>query len=49
MALGTTGISTTLVANTIGTGSNDVGTLCTSNKISKWSRCNSSGVTRIRC
>lgn len=37
MALGTTGISTTLVANTIGEGSNDVGTLCTSNKINKWS------------
>lgn len=38
MALGTTGISTTLVANTIGVGSNDVGTLCTSSKINKWSR-----------
>ena len=38
MALGTTGISTTLVANTIGVGSNDVGTLCTSSKINKWSK-----------
>lgn len=38
MALGTTGISTTLVANTIGVGSNDVGTLCTSNKINAWSK-----------
>jgi hypothetical protein len=38
MALGTTGISTTLVSNTIGVGSNDDGTLCTSNKINKWSR-----------
>ena len=38
MALGTTGISATLVANTIGVGSNDVGTLCTSNKINKWSK-----------
>lgn len=38
MALGTTNISTTLVANTIGVGSNDVGTLCTSNKINKWSK-----------
>ena len=38
MALGTTNISTTLVANTIGTGSNDVGTLCTSSKINMWSK-----------
>ena len=38
MALGTTNISTTLVANTIGVGSNDVGTLCTSSKINKWSK-----------
>ena len=38
MALGTTNISTTLVANTIGVGSNDVGTLCTSTKINKWSK-----------
>lgn len=38
MALGTTGISTTLVANTIGVGSNDVGTLCTSSKINPWSK-----------
>ena len=38
MALGTTGISTTLVANTIDVGSNDVGTLCTSSKINKWSK-----------
>ena len=38
MALGTTGISTTLVANTIGVGSNDVGTLCTASSINKWSK-----------
>ena len=38
MALGTTGISTTLVANELGVGSNDVGTLCTSDKINKWSK-----------
>lgn len=38
MALGTTNISTTLVANTIGTGSNDVGTLCTASSINKWSK-----------
>lgn len=38
MALDTTGISTTLVANTIGVSSNDVGTLCTSSKINKWSK-----------
>ena len=38
MTLGTTGISTTLVANTIGVGSNDAGTLCTSDKINKWSK-----------
>lgn len=38
MALGTTNISTTLVANTIGVGSNDVGTLCTSSKINRWSK-----------
>ena len=38
MALGTTGISTTLVANTIGVGSNDIGTLCTSNRINVWSK-----------
>lgn len=38
MALGTTGINTTLVANTIGVGSNDVGTLCTSTNINKWSK-----------
>ena len=38
MALGTTGISTSLVANTIGVGSNHIGTLCTSSKINKWSK-----------
>ena len=37
--LPTTNISTTLVANTLGTSSRDVGTLCTSNRINKWSRC----------
>ena len=38
MALPTTGISTSLVANTIGAGSNDVGTLCTHPNINKWSK-----------
>jgi hypothetical protein len=38
MALGTTNITTTLIANTIGVGSNDVGTLCASNKVNKWSK-----------
>lgn len=38
MALGTTGITTTLVANTIGVGSNDTGTLCSSSNINKWSK-----------
>ena len=38
MALGTTNISTSLVAQTIGEGSNDVGTLCKSTKINKWSK-----------
>lgn len=38
MALGTTNIDTRLVGNAIGSGSNDVGTLCTSNKINKWSK-----------
>ena len=38
MALGTTGISTSLVASTIGAGSNDVGTLCTHPNINKWSK-----------
>lgn len=37
MILGTN-LSTTMIANTIGVGSNDVGTLCTSNKINPWSR-----------
>lgn len=32
------GRSTTSIANTIGVGSNDVGTLCTSSKINMWSR-----------
>lgn len=38
MALQTTGITTTLVGNTIGLASNDVGTLCSSIKINKWSK-----------
>lgn len=38
MALGTTGITTSLVAQTIGEASNDVGTLCTSSKINIWSK-----------
>ena len=38
MALGTTNISTSLVAQTIGEGSNDVGTLCKSTKINMWSK-----------
>lgn len=38
MALPTTGITTTLVAQTIGEASNDVGTLCSSTKINKWSK-----------
>lgn len=36
--LPTTNISTTLVANTLGTSSRDVGTLCTSDRINKWSK-----------
>ena len=38
MALGTTNISTTLVAQTLGVGSNDVGTLCQHANINKWSK-----------
>lgn len=38
MAIQTTGITTSLVAATIGLASNDVGTLCSSNKINKWSK-----------
>ena len=38
MALGTTGISTSLVASTIGVGSNDVGTLCAHLNVNKWSK-----------
>ena len=38
MALGIDKISTSLVAQTIGEGSNDVGTLCESTKINKWSK-----------
>ena len=38
MALGTTNISTTLVGNAIGVSSNDVGTLCSSTLINKWSK-----------
>ena len=37
-ALPTTGITTSLVAQTIGVGSNDVGTLCKSSKVNKWSK-----------
>ncbi len=37
-ALPTTGITTSKVAQAIGVGSNDVGTLCISNKINKWSK-----------
>ena len=38
MALGTTNITTTLVGNTIGVASKDVGTLCSSSLINKWSK-----------
>src|SRR5574344_2027594 len=38
MALGTTNISTTLVSQTIGVASRDVGTLCSSSLINKWSK-----------
>ena len=38
MALPNSNISTTLVGNTIGSGSRDVGTLCTHQNINKWSR-----------
>lgn len=38
MALPKTGITTKLVASTIGVGSNDVGTLCSSQNINMWSR-----------
>ena len=38
MAIGTTNISTTLVGNTIGLASNDVGTLCSSTLINKWAK-----------
>ena len=38
MALGTTNISTTLVGQTIGVASRDVGTLCSSSLINKWSK-----------
>ena len=37
MALGTTNISTTLVRNTLGEDNNDVGLLCSSDQINKWS------------
>ena len=37
-ALPNTGITTSLVAKAIGVGSNDVGTLCSSTKINKWSK-----------
>ena len=37
MALPNTGITVSLVRNTIGENKNDVGQLCTSNKINKWS------------
>lgn len=52
MALGTTNISTSLVAQTIQENSSDVGTLCKSTKINKWSKwkpvrlnTNGSGIT----
>ncbi len=38
MALHTAGISTSLVASTIGAGSNDVGTLCTHSNVNMWSK-----------
>ena len=38
MALGTTSITTTLVGNTLGVASKDVGTLCSSSLINKWSK-----------
>ena len=38
MALGTTNISTTLVGNTLGVASKDVGVLCSSSLINKWSK-----------
>ena len=38
MALGTTNITTTLVGNTIGMASNNVGALCSSSLINKWSK-----------
>jgi hypothetical protein len=37
-ALPTTGITTSLVAQTIGVGSNDVGTLCSHQNVNKWSK-----------
>lgn len=36
--LSNTGITTSLVASTLGYGSNSIGALCTSNKINKWSK-----------
>ena len=38
MALGTTSITTTLVGNTLGVASRDVGVLCSSSLINKWSK-----------
>lgn len=38
MALGTTNITTTLVGNTLGVASKDVGVLCSSSLINKWSK-----------
>lgn len=38
MALGTTNITTTLVGQTIGVASRDVGTLCSASLINKWSK-----------
>lgn len=38
MAIQTTGITTSLVAATIGQASSDIGTLCSSSKINKWSK-----------
>ncbi len=37
-ALPSTGITTSMVANAIGVGSNDVGTLCSHSNVNKWSR-----------
>ena len=46
-ALPLTGITTSMVASAIGEGSNDVGTLCKSNKINKWSKWKPIHVTQV--